>query len=603
MIETFCVLLFIILTARIVEELLTVPSSLTLLLFALLISSRYPDFLGLSPETFDQLLLLILPIILLPVVLSLSLEEMRRSYRALIFLAFIAVLLSVAIAAAVTPFFLPAHGFTFPMLFALYIMLMATDAITVTSIFSRFSLPEKLKTYAEGESLFNDVTALVLFYFVALPLAGGRDVPLPGVGVILVKVVLLSTLIGAAGAGAGYLAVKILKDPVEQFIIIYLVAVVSFLAAERWHISGILAVIVSVTCLRMLIDREFKKRIEGFPASSGEGDKGFSRDLLKVIRLVPAVTRKGFRVYKKEALYISVFANAVLFISMANLVRVEKLVAYRLEIIVIFLITAATRFFIVNGMYFLFGTPFHWNALLTLSGVKGGLTIIMVHSLPQGFVHREMFEAVVMGVVLLSTFLYTFGAMTVLHVYRRRLREDRVRLESGDEDVTDLRRTLRDFVERDEETGALQKISLEDILAKESSRSMRYKVDLALIGIEFASPTRPPRPFAGERWREFLRVFGHSVRGKIRTSDYFCKAGQEKYIVVAPNTSVTGAVSLAGHIRGELPGLLRPLGNVDFHLGITEYAEGDTFDILMEKIDNALSRSRDSGAGEMFLET
>lgn len=43
-------------------------------------------------------------------------------------------------------------------------MLMATDAITVSSIMSKFRLPERLKTYAESESLFNDVTALIIFY-------------------------------------------------------------------------------------------------------------------------------------------------------------------------------------------------------------------------------------------------------------------------------------------------------------------------------------------------------------------------------------------------------------------------------------------------------
>lgn len=602
MIETFCILLFIILISRIGEELLRVPATLSLLLIALLISNIFPRFLPLSPGMFDELLLLMLPIVLLPVALSLSLEEIRKNARALLFLALFAVVLSIAVAMYVTPLLLPDYGFSAPMLFALFTMLMATDAATLTSIFTRFRLPERLRMYAEGEGLFNDVTALVLYYVVALPLLSGEEVAPVTVNVTLLKVLFLSLSVGGAAAAAGYLAIKVLKDPLEQFIVIYLVAVVSFLAAEELHVSGILTIIVSIMTLRVFIDRELRARGMALPAGMEDREEAFPLTLVNIIRKVPAMTSKGFRAYRKEAIYIAILANAVLFISIADLVRIDRLLFYGREIVVVFLVTTSIRFLMVNGMRLFFGTPFRWTLMLTFSGVKGGLTIIMVHSLPDGFVYREMFEAVVMGVVLLSAFLYTAGAMAVLHLCRERFKEDRAVSAAGPKVPGQLRKSIRSYLEQDPDTGAYQKVMLEDILLKETGRATRYKSDLSLIVIEFEGRGVSPPPGGEAEWKDFLAHFGGSVRAKIRINDYFCKAEEGRYVVVATNTSAGGAMTLAAHIRSEALRLLRGIGDGDCYLGVTEFAEGDTCDLLMEKVNCSIEKARRSGSGEANLE-
>jgi len=44
--------------------------------------------------------------------------------------------------------------------------------------------------------------------------------------------------------------------------------------------------------------------------------------------------------------------------------------------------------------------------ILTFSGMKGALSIILVHMIPNSFEHKELFEAVTIGVVVLSIFVY-----------------------------------------------------------------------------------------------------------------------------------------------------------------------------------------------------
>ncbi|MEJ1487049.1 MAG: cation:proton antiporter [Candidatus Sedimenticola sp. (ex Thyasira tokunagai)] len=219
--------LLIILLSRVTEEVVKIPFALALIIFSYLLRLTFPEIFISLGANFDEILHLMLPLILLPDLLGLTVEEVRRHVWVFLYLAVIAVAASIGIATGITPYLLPDYGFTAGMLIALFAMLMATDAITVSSLFSRFTLPSKLKIYAEGESLFNDVTALIIFYFIALPLLTGGDVTLAGINIVVFEVLTYSVVVGLVACGLGYFALKMIKNPVEQFIIIYLVAILS----------------------------------------------------------------------------------------------------------------------------------------------------------------------------------------------------------------------------------------------------------------------------------------------------------------------------------------------------------------------------------------
>ena len=178
MIEIVTILLFIILFARSSEEFTKLPTTLFLILYAYLFSLLFPHFFTISSEEFDTVLYLMIPVILLPDLLKLSIEDFKKNIISILYLAVISVVISIAIAVVIAPFLLYNYNISVVALIALFTMLMATDAITVSSIFANFHLPKQLKIYAEGESLLNDVTALVIFYFIALPMLNGVNIAL-----------------------------------------------------------------------------------------------------------------------------------------------------------------------------------------------------------------------------------------------------------------------------------------------------------------------------------------------------------------------------------------------------------------------------------------
>jgi len=57
---------------------------------------------------------------------------------------------------------------------------------------------------------------------------------------------------------------------------------------------------------------------------------------------------------------------------------------------------------------------FRWWGVLTFAGIKGGLSIVMLTMIPASFPHLEMFKAVVIGVILLSTFIYSLILLVII---------------------------------------------------------------------------------------------------------------------------------------------------------------------------------------------
>ena len=75
-------------------------------------------------------------------------------------------------------------------------MVLATDPVSVVSVFSSFKVPHRLAILAEGESLFNDATALIIFMFIAIPMMNGVEIGAMDIAIVSLKVISVSVFIG-----------------------------------------------------------------------------------------------------------------------------------------------------------------------------------------------------------------------------------------------------------------------------------------------------------------------------------------------------------------------------------------------------------------------
>lgn len=421
-------ILTILLLSRILQRQLSIPLPIGIMSLTLVTYTYMPEIINLSAsEQFDEILLLLLPLILLPDAMNFKLRDLKKHGIAIFYLSFVAVVLSIIAGIVLNFASASEYTFTIGMLISLFAMVLATDAVSVSSIFSQFELPHSLKVLTEGESLFNDATAMIAFLFIGLPLMSGAEITAVDVSFILVKVVLGSLVIGFIVGYIAKIVLSWLHTVVDEFIVILLAGYAAFVIAELHaiHVSGILSLIAAIMTLQYFINKNLKQFSEDEVLISDDTPHKLNT------RERHITTQARIDANKQSIAFFALFANALLFVTLAELIEIDKLLGYSYEIVLLFLVTTLIRALMMLKFSFISrasdritNVNYRWWAVLTFSGIKGGLSIIMVHHLPDTFVYKEMFTQVVMGVILLSIFVYAAGLIAVIAYYKEAFKKD-----------------------------------------------------------------------------------------------------------------------------------------------------------------------------------
>lgn len=189
----------------------------------------------------DLVLLLFLPPLLYAAAFFANLRELRFNARPIGLLAIglvIATMLTVAVVAH------EVVGLAWPVAFVLGAVVSPTDAVAPAEILRRLSVPRRVVSVVEGESLTNDWTALVA-YKVAVAAVVTGSFSLLEAGPEFVYTGLAGVAVGVA-AGAGIAAVRRrVEDPLTEITISLLTAYAAYLPAEEIGASGVLAAVTA----------------------------------------------------------------------------------------------------------------------------------------------------------------------------------------------------------------------------------------------------------------------------------------------------------------------------------------------------------------------
>jgi CPA1 family monovalent cation:H+ antiporter len=196
------------------------------------------------PELNPELIfLLFVPPLLYGAAVQSSLRDFRRHARSISLLSvFMVIVTTVAVAVvarAITP------ELTWPAAFALGAIVSPPDAVAVTAVARRIGIPRSIITVLEGESLFNDATALVAYRMaVAAALTGtfslasaGAEFAIDAVGGVAVGVVV----------GLAYAPIVRLVSgmPEVASTLSLLVPFVAYIPADHLGFSGVLSVVAT----------------------------------------------------------------------------------------------------------------------------------------------------------------------------------------------------------------------------------------------------------------------------------------------------------------------------------------------------------------------
>jgi CPA1 family monovalent cation:H+ antiporter len=330
----------------------------------------------LSPEL---VFFVFLPALIFESGLSLDARRLMKDLMPILALAIPALLISTLLVGGAL-FFLIDLDLRVALLFGALIS--ATDPVAVVALFKELGAPARLNVLVEGESLFNDATAIVVFGILLAMTLDGGDMGLVDVGAAIVE--FLRVFIGGALVGVliGLAISELLyrlQSPVSAILTMSIVtAYSSFILAEHYlHVSGVMATVTASLSLSIY---------------------GLTR--------IPTQVRP---VLTETWEFIGLVANSLLFLLVGLSIDLQNLVQHAalilLAVVVVQLARAVSVYSMTPATTRLFRLPRVSMAechIMWWGGLKGGLAIAIVLSIPETLAGRELLISLTLGVVLFT---------------------------------------------------------------------------------------------------------------------------------------------------------------------------------------------------------
>lgn len=327
-----------------------------------------------------------LPPLIFEAAFHLQWKELKRELPVILTLATIGVLLSAAVT-ALGMRYLAHWAWTGSLVFG--VLIAATDPVSVIATFKEAGAKGRVRLLVEAESLFNDCTAAVLFS-IALGLAAGQSVSAPGVIFSLVTTVLGAILCGALVAGLALVLIGRTNDHLVEITFTTVAAYGSFLLAEHFHLSGVLAtlttglVMASVGHLGVISDKG-REAVETFWEYAA-----FIANSLVFLLIGMHEAREDFR----RVLFPALIAIVVVILGRAIAIYPLSLLFAR----------SALR---IQSEH---------QHILFWGGLRGALALALALGLPPELPHREDIISVAFAVVAFSIFVQ---GLTITPLLRR----------------------------------------------------------------------------------------------------------------------------------------------------------------------------------------
>jgi len=196
----------------------------------------------------DLVSLVVLPPLLYAASEELPWRDLQAVWRPVIVLAVGLVLASAAAVAAVAG---AVTAVPASMAFVLGAVLASTDPVAVSALGRRLSLPPKVQTLVQAESLFNDATSLVLFQIAVSFAVAGTAAGAAADSVLLHGAGQFAVLAAGGAAVGGVIAAGVIAvrrqvtDPVLETVLALITPYAAYVLGAAVHVSPIMAVIVA----------------------------------------------------------------------------------------------------------------------------------------------------------------------------------------------------------------------------------------------------------------------------------------------------------------------------------------------------------------------
>ncbi len=341
--------------------------------------------------TSDIILAVLVPPLLFEAAFHLNLEDLKRDLGFILLLAVPGVIVTTLIVGGIIHW---GTGMEIAYAMVFGALIAATDPVAVVALFRRLGVPKRLQVLLEGESLFNDGTAVVIFILVMalapgvnqelfkiLDVAGNHVIDTVDVIATFVMVAGGGVLVGIVLGMAISQLIGRINNPLAETTLTTVLAFGSYLVAEFLQVSGVLAVVAAGIL------------------NGNIGPRGMSATTRVVV----------FNFWE----YAAFLMNSMIFLLIGLSVQIDELLRYRWEIAVAIVAVLVARSVSIYG-FSLLGSriPAKWRHVLYWGGLRGAIALALVLILPESGLDPgvvSQIKAMAFGVVLFTLIFQGFS--------------------------------------------------------------------------------------------------------------------------------------------------------------------------------------------------
>lgn len=381
---TLGLLLFVACLVAIVTRRIGLPYAVGLVVAGICMSlAGYDSRVELSPELIFTFLL---PPLIFEAALHLGWGQFRREAPLVLGMAFVGTMLSAAVVAAGMHWLV---GWSWQAALLFGSLIAATDPVSVIAMMKEQNAEKRLRFLMEAESITNDGVAAVLFALIAAWI-GGQQSGAGGVALALVTTAGGGVLCGLVVAALLLLIAGRSEDHLVEITLTMLAAYGSFLLAEKFHVSGVLATLAA----GMLV-----------------GNWGRGQTL----------TERGGEAMVRFWDFAAFLANSIVFLLIGSREASQPLAAYLAPATIGTALVLAGRVAAVYPITALFrrtalATDQLTQHILFWGGLRGALALALALATPEALPEHDALIGVAFAVVAFSIFIQ---GLTVPMLLRR----------------------------------------------------------------------------------------------------------------------------------------------------------------------------------------
>lgn len=324
----------------------------------------------------EIILFVLVPPLIFEAAFHIRLDDLQRDWHTILLLAIVGVLLNTLVVAGIVSW---GAGISFNVALVFGALIAATDPVAVVALFRKLGAPKRLQVLLEGESLFNDGTAIVLFgVVVGIALTG--EVNLAASITDFIRIAGGALVVGSVLGLVVSQIISNVNDPMVETTLTTVLAFGTYLAAETLHVSGVLAVVMAGL------------------VNGNIGPRGMSATTRVVV----------FNFWE----YAAFVANSLVFLLIGLTININLLIENWVSIAwAILAILLARALSVYPLTLFNRELPWSWRHVLYWGGLRGAISLALALSLPTalGKQATSQLQAMAFGVVLFTLLVQGFS--------------------------------------------------------------------------------------------------------------------------------------------------------------------------------------------------